>query len=76
MEVSKSDAFALIQRLLDKHYEETENTIRQFKWLTKIPQQGEEYTKNINVWELQDKTIKELEQEKQAINKLIQKLFK
>ena len=75
MEVSKSDAFALIQRLLDKHYEETKNTIRQFKWLTKIPQQGEEYTKNINVWELQDKTIKELEQEKQAINKLIQKHF-
>ena len=76
MEVSKRDAFALIQRLLDKHYEETENTIRQFKWLTKIPQQGEEYTKNKNIWDLQDKAIKDLEQEKQSINKLMQKLYK
>lgn len=75
MKPTTSEAFSLIQRLLDKHYEETENTIRKFKWLTKIPQHGEEYVRHLNVWELQDKAIKELKEEKESINKLMQELY-
>lgn len=75
MKTKESDAFALINDLLNKHFEETEKTIRKFKWLTNIPQHGKEYIENLNVWELQDKAIEELKQEKAFINNLMNKSY-
>jgi hypothetical protein len=49
-------------------------TIRQFKWLCRVPQYGEEYTKNINIFEFQDKGIKAIEELAEARKRLILKL--
>lgn len=49
--------------VLEEKRKETEDKIREFKWLVNVPQHGDEYVKNKNVWELQDAAIKRINQE-------------
>ena len=65
------DIQSLLRDLVSNHYEDLEKTIRQFKWITRVPQSGDEYLKNINIWELQDSAIDRLSKEKQEILKFI-----
>jgi hypothetical protein len=53
-----------------------ESTIRSFKWMANVPQVGEEYTKNLNVFQFEDKAIKEIQSEKQSRINLINKLIR
>lgn len=52
---------------LNSHYDEKINTVKKFKWLCHdyLPQIGEEYEKNINVFDIGDKTVKDLETQKE-----------
>ena len=49
--------------VLEEKRKETEDKIRESKWLVNVPQHGDEYVKNKNVWELQDAAIKRINQE-------------
>ena len=49
--------------VLEEKRKETEDKIREFKWLVNVPQHGDEYVKIKNVWELQDAAIKRINQE-------------
>jgi hypothetical protein len=66
---------ALIQ--LEKYYDEREETCRKFKWICHdyLPQAGEEYVKNKNVFEIQDKTIKDIQRDKKESRILITKIL-
>ena len=55
-------------------YVNQENKVREFKWLCNVPQHGEEYDKNINVFELQDKAIKKFEQLIKESRELVNKI--
>lgn len=58
---------ALLRDLVWKHYEEMEQTLRKFKWLAQVPQTGDEYIRNINVFNLQDLAVERLNKEKEEI---------
>lgn len=63
--------------LLRKEKDQKIETIRSFKWLCHnyLPQHGDKYIKNINVFEIQDKTIKDLETSFDDKNKLLMKII-
>jgi hypothetical protein len=63
---------------LDKHYDELESTCRKFKWICHdyLPQSGIGYEANMNVFDIQDKTISDIHIAKQDARTLINKLIK
>lgn len=58
------EVLLLAKELLNKHFDEKSEMIRKFKWLAKVPQVGEEYTKNKNVFDFEEKGLKEIDNEK------------
>lgn len=65
---------------LNQYYEEREKTCREFKWICHdhLPQAGDGYMENKNIFDIQDKTINDIRKAKkesqQTIMKLINKL--
>jgi len=70
----EKDIVFMAFELLRKHYEDLENKVRVFKWICNVPQHGEEYEKNINIFELQDKAIEEFKQAVQESRELVNKI--
>lgn len=61
---------------LEKFYDEKEDVCRQFKWICHnyLPQGGEGYVANLNVFEIQDKTIADIRKSKEEARKIIMKI--
>jgi hypothetical protein len=66
---------ALLQ--LDEYYDRQEQTVRHFKWICHdyLPQSGEGYTANKNVFDIQDKTIADIQKAKAEGRRIIMKLI-
>lgn len=62
---------------LEKFYEEREKTCRDFKWICHehLPQAGDGYVENKNVFDIQDKTIADIQQAKKEARETIMKLI-
>lgn len=81
MELSGKEKDVLLKALekLEEFYDNQEKICREFKWICNkhLPQVGEGYIKNINVFEIQDKTIEDIKQSRkearETINKIIDK---
>jgi hypothetical protein len=61
--------------LINEDSDKNESTIRNFKWLCSVPQCGDNYERNKNVFELQDAGIKEVKELAEARKSLIRKLI-
>ena len=74
----EKDILNLALEQLDKYYSEREKTCREFKWICHdyLPQIGDGYVENINVFEIQDKTIKDIQNAKTEARQTIMKLIK
>ena len=57
----EKDILNLALTKLDEYYDEREKTCREFKWICHdyLPQAGDGYVANKNVFDIQDKTIEE-----------------
>lgn len=69
-------------QLLDSHYDELERTCKRFKWIchAHLPQgdteeNGNGYSKNKNVFDIQDKTITDIQKAKAESRDIITKLI-
>jgi len=73
----EKDILNLALTQLDKYHDEREATCRAFKWLCHdhLPQQGEGYTANINVFQIQDKTIADIQADKKKGRETIMKII-
>ena len=62
---------------LNEYYNKKEEICREFKWICHdhLPQAGEGYVQNKNVFDIQDKTIADIKQQKEEANKTIMKLI-
>lgn len=69
----EKEVLCLALEQLDKYYEERENTCREFKWICKkhMPQSGDEYVANKNVFDIQNKTISDIKEAKAQGRKVI-----
>jgi hypothetical protein len=73
----EKDILALALEQLNKHYDELESTCRKFKWICHkhLPQVGEGYVKNKNVFDIQDKTIEDIQKAKEKSRETIMKII-
>jgi hypothetical protein len=69
-------------QLLDSHYDELERTVKRFKWIchAHLPQADTKendngYSKNKNVFDIQDKTITDIQKAKAEGREVIMKLI-
>jgi hypothetical protein len=69
------DILKLALEQLDKYYDDRESVCRAFKWICNVPQGGEGYEKNKNVFDIQDKTIAEIQKAKAEARQLILNLI-
>lgn len=71
------DILHLALQKLDDYYINLEKTCREFKWICHdhLPQSGEGYLENKNVFNIQDKTIKDINESKIKANQLIMKII-
>ena len=62
---------------LDDFYKEREQKCRDFKWICRefLPQHGDEYLKNKNVFEIQDKTVESINKNRKEARELFLKLI-
>lgn len=67
--------FALAK--LDEYYDERETMCREFKWICHdhLPQVGDGYEANKNVFDIQDKTIEDIRKAKADARQSIMKLI-
>ena len=74
---TEKDTLVLALEQLDKYYDEREKTCRDFKWICHdhLPQAGEGYVANKNVFDIQDKTIEDIKKAKEEGRKTIMKLI-
>jgi len=73
----EKDILNLALEQLDKFYDEREKTCRDFKWICHdyLPQIGEGYVANKNVFDIQDKTIADIKKAKEEGRKTIMKII-
>ena len=73
----EKDILRLALNKLDEFYDQKIKTCREFKWICKdyLPQAGDGYAENKNVFDIQDKTINDIIDAKQEANKTIMKLI-
>ena len=74
---AEKDILQLASDLLDKHYSDSETRCREFKWLCHkhLPQVGDGYIANKNVFEIQDKTIADIQKAKDEGKKIFMKIL-
>lgn len=62
----EKDILNLALSKLDEYYDEREKTCREFKWICHdhLPQSGDGYVANQNVFNIQDKTIEDIKKSK------------
>lgn len=62
---------------LEEYYDELEKTCREFKWIchNHLPQAGDGYVANKNVFDIQDKTIEDIKKAKEEGRQLIMKII-
>lgn len=62
---------------LDKFYDEQISKVQDFKWICHdyLPQAGEEYIRNINVFEISTKTVKDLKNTQDNARKIIMNII-
>jgi len=67
----------LAMNQMNEYYDDLANTCRRFKWICHkhLPQQGEEYVKNKNVFEIQDKTLEDIRKQKKDCQNVFLKLI-
>lgn len=79
MKLTEQQREVLIDSLtaLNEKIDEKINTIKKFKWLCSayLPQSSVEYEKNINVFDIGDKTVKDLESQKEFARNTIWEIF-
>jgi len=68
------EIISLLSNLSYHHFENQEEILRSFKRIANVPQSGDEYVKNKNVWELQDAAIERLQEEKQQVQTFLNKI--
>lgn len=73
----EKDILNLALTKLEEYYDEQEETCRAFKWICNkhLPQSGEGFIANQNVWDIQDKTIEDIRQAKKEARQTIMKLI-
>jgi uridine kinase len=73
----EKDILNLALTKLDEYYDEREKTCREFKWIYHdyLPQAGDGYLANKNVFDIQDKTIKDIKKAKEEGRQTIMKLI-
>ena len=73
----EKDVLVLALEQLDKYYDKREEICRNFKWICHVhlPQSGEGYILNKNVFDIQDKTIYDIKRDKEESRKIIMKLI-
>jgi hypothetical protein len=73
----EKDILILALELLNKHYDEREKTCREFKWICHdhLPQAGEGYIANKNVFDIQDRTIADIKKDREESRETIMKLI-
>jgi hypothetical protein len=73
----EKDILNLALTKLDEYYDEREKTCREFKWIchNHLPQAGDEYMANKNVFDIQDKAIEDIKKDKEGGRQTIMKLI-
>ena len=73
----EKDILNLALSKLDEYYDEREKTCREFKWICHdhLPQAGDGYVANKNVFDIQDKTIEDIKKAKEKGRQTIMKLI-
>ena len=73
----EKDILILALTKLVEYYDEREKTCRDFKWICHdhLPQAGEGYVANKNVFDIEDKTIEDIKKAKEEGRKTIMKLI-
>lgn len=73
----EKDILNLALERLDRYYDEREATCRSFKWICHdyLPQVGDGYIANKNVFDIQDKTIEDIKKAKEESRQVIMKLI-
>lgn len=73
----EKDILNLALTKLDEYYDEREKTCRAFKWICHdyLPQVGEGYVQNENVFDIEDKTIADIQKAKAEGRRIIMKLI-
>lgn len=78
MTTEEKEILCLALEQLDKYYEEREKTCREFKWIchkylsqVDTEENGNAYSENINVWQIQDKTINDIREAKKEGRRVI-----
>lgn len=73
----EKDLLLLGRDALLKNIDDKIDKCRAFKWICheNLPQHGEGYVANKNVFDIEEKTIKELNQEKERVYNLYNKLL-
>ena len=68
----EKDILNLALTKLDEYYDEREKMCREFKWICHdyLPQAGDGYVANKNVFEIQDKTISDIQKAKEEGRKI------
>ncbi len=71
------DVLVLAATLTDEHYDRMEADVRKFKNICYeyLPQQGEGYMQNKNVFDITDKTVRDIQAKKTQARKLIMELI-
>lgn len=62
---------------LEEYYDERDKTCREFKWICHeyLPQHGEGYLANQNVFNIQDQTIQDIKNAKEKARETIMKII-
>lgn len=73
----EKDILILALTKLDEYYDERENTCRKFKCLCHeyLPQAGDGYVANKNVFDIEEKTINDIKKAKEEGRQTIMKLI-
>lgn len=73
----EKDILLLALEQLEKYYDDREKTCRDFKWICHdhLPQAGEGYEANKNVFDIQDLAIADIKKAKEEAHKTIMKLI-
>jgi len=73
----EKDILNLALEQLDKYYDERESRCRDFKWICHdyLPQVGDGYVANLNVFDIESKTLADIKEAKEEGRRTIMKII-